>query len=166
MRGNAVLPKNLIILILCAFVVAMIGCTQKSAEQAEESSTPINIQGTWKGSAEQTGSSNPTFILKLNQSDDNRIWGTITSMDGTFEEAILSGGKLLNNKLTFSATANGSNYRNGRSYTFEAKINGNHMDGTWKDILDRTWGPFSTDRTVEAAEKTAEPAPKADSQPK
>ncbi len=151
--------KNLLVLTFCVFLVAATGCTPAGQDQAGEDVIEANIQGLWKGSAQQTGSSNPTFNLKLNQREKGQVWGTITSMDGTFEDAIISGGKLAGNRLTFSATANGSNFRNGRSYTFEAEINGNKMDGTWKDILDRSWGPFTTERAVEASEeKPGEPA--------
>lgn len=149
--------KNLLILTFCVFLVVAAGCTPAGQDQAGEDGIDVNVQGTWKGSAQQTGSSNPTFSLKLNQRDKGQVWGTITSMDGTFDEAIISGGKLLNDQLIFSATANGTNFRNGRSYTFEAEIIGNKMDGTWKDILERTWGPFTTKRVVEGSkEKTEE----------
>jgi len=148
--------KNLLILTFCVFLVAATGCTPTGQEQAGENGIEVNIQGTWKGSAQQTGSSNPTFTLKLNQREKQEVWGTITSMDGTFDEAIISGGKLAGNRLTFSATANGSNFRNGRSYTFEAEVNGNKMNGTWKDILERSRGPFTTEKVVKTSEEKTE----------
>jgi len=148
--------RNLLILTFCVFLVVAAGCTPTGQEQAGEDGIEVNVQGTWKGSAQQTGSSNPTFSLKLNQREKGQVWGTITSMDGTFDEAIISGGKLDVNRLTFSATANGTNSRNGRSYTFDAEGEGNKMDGTWKDILERTWGPFTTERVVVTPEEKAE----------
>jgi hypothetical protein len=126
----------------------------------------VNVQGTWSGTAQQTGSQNPTFILKLNQRKDGEIWGTMTSKDGTFQEAIISGGKISGNKLTFSATANGTNLRSGRSFTFDADVQEETMDGTWKDILDRSWGPFTLVYEKESAKGKEDtgPAPSKSSQ--
>lgn len=146
--------KNLIsqrILIVTAAFLALCasaGC-HRSGEEAAENMPAADIHGVWTGSAQQTASPNPTITLKLNTNETGEVWGTITSMDRTFEEAIISGGKLSGNKVAFSATANGTNWRNGHSFSFEAEVKGDTMDGIWQDILDRNRGPFTVLREKE-----------------
>ncbi len=141
--------QKLVILTLCVFLTVATGCKKPSGQKkADAGGTAVNIQGVWKGAAEQTGTPHSVFSLQLNEHEKGLIWGTISSQDGTFEHAIISDANLAGNRLTFTATANGNNFRTGRSYAFNAKIQGNKMEGTWKDILDRTWGPFTTERVV------------------
>ncbi len=136
---------NLSFLLSTALIfLAVSGCSNSNQLGGEKPS--LDIQGTWTGSAQQTGSPNPTFTLKLNTKESGEVWGTITSMDGTFEEAIIADGKLVDKKVTFSATANGTNFRHGHTYTFEASVKGNMMEGIWKDILERGWGSFTVER--------------------
>ncbi|MDX1765135.1 MAG: hypothetical protein R3231_12515 [bacterium] len=150
-----------ICLVLFSMLIApTLGCSGKGGGTGADG-PDVHIEGTWSGTAQQTGSSNPTFTLKLNQRKDGEVWGTISSKDGTFNEAIISGGKVMGSKLSFSATANGTNLRSGRSFTFDAEIQDGKMDGVWKDILDRSWGPFVLDRQSESAEGSV-PAPSKD----
>ncbi|MEK6776259.1 MAG: hypothetical protein AABY87_05175 [bacterium] len=138
----------------------ILGCP-KGEKQPEGAAGQI-VQGSWTGTAQQTGSPNPTFTLKLNAKEGGEVWGTITSMDGTFAESIISGGKMTDHNVTFSATSNGSNFRNGHIFSFEAGIQGDQMDGVWTDILERSRGPFTLIREkapVKAEEgKDASPA--------
>ncbi|NOY53811.1 MAG: hypothetical protein GXP58_09355 [Deltaproteobacteria bacterium] len=140
--------KKLVILVFCVLLTAAIGCSKPAKHKKADGTGTDNIQGIWKGAAQQTGTPNAVFSLQLNQQKNGLVWGTITSKDGTFEHAIISDAKLIGSRLTFTATANGSNFRTGRSYAFDAEVQGNKMKGTWKDILDRTWGPFTTERVV------------------
>jgi hypothetical protein len=135
---------NLFFLFTVLILLAVSGCS--NANQSGGKKLSLDIQGTWTGSAQQTGSPNPTFTLKLNTKEGGEVWGTITSMDGTFEEAIIADGKLVDKKVTFSATANGTNFRHGHTYTFEASVKGDMMEGIWKDILERGWGSFTVER--------------------
>jgi hypothetical protein len=139
-----------LVLFVLLFSLSLSGCSKENGEMGEGVNGPsVNVQGVWSGSAQQTGSPNPTFTLQLNTKEADKVWGTITSMDGTFEKAILSGGKITDNKLTFSATANGSNERSGHTYSFEAKVLDQRMEGIWKDIRERSWGTFTVNRKVE-----------------
>ncbi len=151
---EAILPG--IILLALYTAATMSGCSAEKKPSDAPVKPLVNTEGTWSGSAQQTGSANPTFTLKLNQKEDGSVWGTITSMDGTFEEANIVGGTLRGNRLTFSATANGPNPRQGRAFSFEAEIQDAKMEGTWKDILARNWGSFSLNRE---GGSSATPAP-------
>ncbi len=160
---EAVLPG--IILMTLFTAAAMTGCSAEKKPSNATAKPPVNTEGTWSGSAQQTGSANPTFTLKLNQKEDGSVWGIITSMDGTFEEANIVGGTLRGNRLTFSATANGPNPRQGRTFSFEAEVQDARMEGTWKDILARNWGSFSLNREG-GSSATAAPQKAAESQPR
>ncbi len=154
---EAILP-GIILLALCATSGAT-GCSTDRKQPDAVTKPLVNPEGTWSGSAQQTGSANPTFTLKLNQNEDGSVWGTITSMDGTFQEANIVGGTLRDSTLHFSATANGPNPRQGRSFSFEAEVMDAKMEGTWKDILARNWGSFSLSR--EGGSTAAAPPQKA-----
>ncbi len=154
-KKELILYQTLVLFVLL-FLLSVSGCSKGNGEiEKEVNAPPIDVQGVWSGSAQQTGSPNPTFTLKLNTKEGGKVWGTITSMDGTFEKAILSGGKVTDNKLTFSATANGSNERSGHTYSFEATVLDERMEGIWKDIRERNWGTFTVNRGV-AQEKAKE----------
>lgn len=140
------------ILILSLTALGVSACTQ-DGKTPQGGSPPVHVEGTWTGTAQQTGSPNPTFTLKLNVKEGGEVWGTITSMDGTFHEAIISGGRIENNELIFSATANGTNFRQGRSYAFKAQLQGDQMEGIWKDVLERNWGSFTVERVKPVLEK-------------
>ena len=137
-----------ILAVLCVLAAPACGSSEHTAE---EEGPPPNVEGTWTGSAEQTGSPNPTFTVKLNTKEGGELWGSITSMDGTFNEALISAGRIRGNRVTFSATANGSNFRRGHSFSFDATVEGDRMQGVWKDILDRNWGPFTLERVPSKA---------------
>ncbi len=151
---EAILPG--IILLALVTTLAMTGCSPEKKKPDAAAKPLVNTEGTWSGSAQQTGSANPTFTLKLNQNEDGSVWGTITSMDGTFQEANIVGGTLRGSTLTFSATANGPSPRQGRTFSFEAEVMDVKMEGTWKDILARNWGSFSLNR--EGGSTAAAPA--------
>jgi|GEM_PF-1920450 len=144
MNSAGRIDRRLLVLTIFLSLLMIMGCS-KGKKQAE-GEAGRNIRGTWPGTAQQTGSPNPTFSLKLNTKEGGEVWGTITSMDGTFEEAIISGGKFVDNNVTFSATSNGSNFRNGHIFSFEAKVQGDRMEGVWTDILERSRGPFTVIR--------------------
>jgi hypothetical protein len=155
---EAILPG---IILLALFTgVAITGCSAEKKQPTAAAKPLVNTEGTWSGSAQQTGSANPTFTLKLNQKENGSVWGTITSMDATFEEANIAGGIIRDSTLTFSATANGPNPRQGRTFSFEAEVVESKMEGTWKDILARNWGSFSLTREGgSAAAATPKKAP-------
>jgi hypothetical protein len=154
--------QSFLVLAIFLSLSMILGCPAGKKQAEGEASR--NIQGTWTGTAQQTGSPNPTFTLKLNTKEGGEVWGTITSMDGTFEESIISGGKFTDNVVTFSATSNGSNFRNGHIFSFEAKVQGDQMEGIWTDILERSRGPFTLMREkapVKAEEGKDSPTAKA-----
>ena len=144
------LKRFTIIIFFSLVLITMMGCAKTQSEHSGKTAI-AEIEGVWTGSAQQTGSPNPTFTLKLNAKESGEVWGTITSMDGTFEQAIISGGKIAEGKLTFSATANGTNFRNGHSFSFDADVKGDQLEGIWKDILDRNWGSFTVIREKQSA---------------
>lgn len=158
MKLNKRYLPGICLVALSMLIIPTLGCSGKGGG-TDAGGPDLNIEGTWSGTAQQTGSSNPTFTLKLNQRKDGEVWGTISSKDGTFNEAIISGGQVMGSQLSFSATANGTNLRGGRSFTFDAEIKDGDMDGTWKDVLDRSWGPFLLHRQSETAEGAGQSAP-------
>ncbi len=123
-----------------AFVVffILLGCSQQNSEKEN-----LDFSGKWLGTAQQTGSANPTYSLDLEKSDGT-VTGIINSMDKTFEDVTIKDTKIENGKLFFRAVANGGTQYKDHLFVFSAERKGeNLLQGTWTDILEGAQGSFS-----------------------
>ena len=101
-----------------------------------------DFAGRWLGSAEKTGSSNPTIRLEISTEGD-RIDGNISTLDGTFKEVPLSDAVIEAGTLSFRAVANGETQFKDHLYLFSFRRQGGDLVGTWTDLLEGIEGPVS-----------------------
>jgi hypothetical protein len=123
-----------------ALLVAMFAaCSSHTSEGPPNT----DFGGDWSGAAYKTGSANPTFSLALQQSGTT-VTGTITSGDGTFQEAEMEDVRIeADGGLVFRARANGGSQFKDHLFLFEAHRKGDTLEGTWTDILQGAQGPFT-----------------------
>ena len=124
----------------CITVLLLFAACSSSTPQG----TPnTNFGGKWSGAAYKTGSANPSFRLDLQQAGDT-VSGTMTSGDGTFQEAELEDVRIEEDGgLVFRARANGGTQFKDHLFLFDAHRKGDTLEGTWTDILQGAQGPFT-----------------------
>lgn len=116
----------------------LLGCSQQNSQKGN-----LDFSGKWFGTAQQTGSSNPTFSLDLKYSD-GMVTGIINSMDKTFENVNIIDTRVEAGKLFFRAVANGGIQYKDHLFVFSAERKGDRLlEGTWTDILEGIQGSFS-----------------------
>ncbi len=125
-------------LIFVVFVV-FLGCS-------EQKPAPLSTDfaGTWLGSAENTGSPNPTFRLEIRQ-ENGAITGSIDSKGREFVEADITDSRIENGVLYFHAKANGDTQYKDHLFIFSVRREADSLKGTWTDILEGMDGPFLLD---------------------
>ncbi len=115
-------------LLLALFIILVFGCARMQGKGTSD------FTGTWLGSAENTGSDNPTFLLIIEQKGST-ISGILTSMDGTFQKVSIVNAALNNGTLTFRAVSNGGDRYRGHIFDFSMNRNGENIQGRWRDVL-------------------------------
>ncbi len=114
------------------------GCSRQNSEKEN-----LDFSGKWLGTAQQTGSANPTFSLDLKHSS-GMVTGTINSMDKTFENVTIMDTRVESGKLFFRAVANGGIQYKDHLFVFSAQRKGDQLlQGTWTDILEGAQGTFT-----------------------
>lgn len=114
------------------------GCSRQSSQNED-----MDFSGKWIGTAQQTGSANPTFSLDLKHSD-GMVTGTINSMDKTFENVTIMDTRIETGELFFHAVANGGILYKDHVFVFSAQRKGDQLlEGTWTDILEGAQGFFT-----------------------
>ncbi len=120
-----------------AFLI-LLGCAQQNSQKEN-----LDFSGKWFGTAQQTGSANPTFSLDIKNSND-MVTGVLNSMDKTFENVTIKDAKIENGKLFFRAVANGGTQYKDHLFVFSAQREGEKLlKGTWTDILEGAQGSFT-----------------------
>lgn len=100
-----------------------------------------DFAGSWVGSAQKTGSANPTMRLTIQQ-DGEVIGGTLSTLDGTFTEVTIADVRLENGRLLFHAVANGGDLFKDHLFVFSLAREGKGIHGTWTDLLEGAEGPL------------------------
>ena len=104
--------------------------------------TSTEFAGRWEGSAEKTGSPNPTIRLEIAMEGD-AVTGSISTLDGTFQNVPLSDAVLAEGSLSFRGVANGETPFKDHLYLFSFRRVGDELVGTWTDLLEGIEGPVS-----------------------
>jgi len=124
------------ILLFAVALLLLSGCSERLDVKAS-----ADFAGRWEGTAQQTGSANPTVILEINQKEGN-ITGVLNTLDGTFVDVNISDTKLEQDRLSFHAAANGGDQFRGHLFLFTLRRAGAELRGTWTDILEGAEGPL------------------------
>ena len=124
-------------LILIVFFL-MPACSQQNSHKEME----LKFSGNWIGSAQQSGSANPTFTLDIKNAD-GKLSGVINSMDKTFTNVNITDTRVGSESLLFRAVANGGTQYKDHLFAFNAYRQGDTLQGTWTDILEGSQGSFS-----------------------
>ena len=131
-RGTGIYAVGIMVLSLLA-----VGC---SGDKTPSAST--HFTGKWIGSAQKTGSSNPTMELEIRE-EDGQLSGVLSTLDGTFRSAVLADMRVVDGSLVFRAVANGDTQFKGHLYLFSLGRVGDGIEGTWTDVLEGAEGPLS-----------------------
>ncbi len=124
---------------IVVFILLLLpGCSGQNSEKEN-----LDFSGKWLGTAQHTGSANPTFSLDLKHSN-GMVTGTINSMDKTFENVTIMDTRIESGKLFFRAVANGGIQYKDHLFVFSAQREGEQLlQGTWTDILEGAQGSFT-----------------------
>ena len=136
------LEMNRTILIFAAALILISGCSERGDLDGR-----TDFAGRWEGTAQKTGSPNPSIILEIKQ-EDGAITGILNTLDGSFVDVSISDTKLEQGLLSFHAAANGGDQFRDHLFLFTVRRVGDELHGTWTDILEGAEGPL----VLEAAE--------------
>lgn len=124
------------ILFIAMALLLISGCSERPEVKGSG-----DFAGRWKGTAQKTGSANPTIILEISQNDGD-ITGVLNTLDGTFVDVNISDTKLEQGRLSFHAAANSGDQFRGHLFLFTMRRAGAELHGTWTDILEGAEGPL------------------------
>jgi len=129
--------KTIVPILMTVLLFLVLGCSEGTRV-----ATSTDFEGRWLGAAEKTGSPNPTVQLVIGKEGD-AITGSITTLDGTFQNVPLSDAAISDGALSFRAVANGGAQFKDHLYRFAFRRQGDALVGTWTDLLEGIEGPIS-----------------------
>lgn len=128
--------KRTIIIVFAVTLLWISGCSEQTTVDGR-----ADFAGRWEGTAQKTGSPNPSIILEIKR-EDGAITGILNTLDGTFVDVSISDTKLEQGLLSFHAAANGGEQYRDHLFLFTMRRVGDELHGTWTDILEGAEGPL------------------------